>query len=89
MELKKKTNHPGYKLLSVAHLKRFEISKGKGSEGATGALERWLSGLEHCTSRGPGFNFQRHTVARNHLQWDPIPSSGASEDSYSVLTYIK
>jgi hypothetical protein len=26
-------------------------------------------------------------VAHNHLQWDLTPSSGVSEDSYSVLTY--
>jgi hypothetical protein len=24
-------------------------------------------------------------VAHNHLYWDPVPSSGVSEDSYSVL----
>jgi hypothetical protein len=29
-----------------------------------------------------------HVVAPNHLEWDLMPSSGASEDSYSVLTYI-
>ncbi|EDK96907.1 mCG146816 [Mus musculus] len=23
-------------------------------------------------------------VANNHLQWDPMPSSGVSKDSYSV-----
>jgi hypothetical protein len=28
-------------------------------------------------------------VAYNHLQWDLMPSSGVSEDSYSVLIYIK
>jgi hypothetical protein len=30
-----------------------------------------------------------HTVAHNYLQWDLMPSSGVSEDSYSVLIYIK
>jgi hypothetical protein len=36
-----------------------------------------------------------HMVAHNHLQWDPMPSFGVSEDSdslkisYSVLTYIE
>jgi hypothetical protein len=29
-----------------------------------------------------------HMVGHNHLQWDPMPSSGVSEDSYSVLIYI-
>jgi hypothetical protein len=28
-------------------------------------------------------------VAHNHLQQDLTPSSGVSEDSYSVLTYNK
>jgi hypothetical protein len=27
-----------------------------------------------------------HMVAHNHLEWDRMPSSGVSEDSYSVLT---
>jgi hypothetical protein len=26
-------------------------------------------------------------VAHNHPQWDLVPSSGVSENSYSVLTY--
>jgi hypothetical protein len=30
-----------------------------------------------------------HMVAHNHLSWDLMPSSGMSEDSYSVLTYNK
>jgi hypothetical protein len=30
-----------------------------------------------------------HMVAHNHLKWDPMPSSGGSEDSNSVLIYIK
>jgi hypothetical protein len=28
-------------------------------------------------------------VAHNHLQWDLMPSSGVSEDSYSVFISIK
>jgi hypothetical protein len=28
-------------------------------------------------------------VAHNHLKWDLMPSSGVSEDSYSVLICIK
>ena len=28
-------------------------------------------------------------VAHNHLEWDLMPSSGVSEDSYSVLIYIQ
>jgi hypothetical protein len=30
-----------------------------------------------------------HMVAYNHLQWDLMPSSGVSEESDSVLIYIK
>ena len=29
-----------------------------------------------------------HMVPHNHLQWDPMPSSGVFEYSYSVLIYI-
>ena len=29
-----------------------------------------------------------HMVAHNHLQCGPMPSSGVSEDSYSVCIYI-
>jgi hypothetical protein len=29
-----------------------------------------------------------HMVAHSHLKWDPMPSSGVSEESNSVLTYI-
>jgi hypothetical protein len=28
-------------------------------------------------------------VAHNHLEWDPMPSFGVSEDSDSVFSYIK
>jgi hypothetical protein len=27
-----------------------------------------------------------HMVAHNHLKWDPMPSSGVSEESDSALT---
>ena len=30
-----------------------------------------------------------HMVTHNHLQYDLTPSSGMSEDNYSVLIYIK
>jgi len=38
-----------------------------------------------CSSRGPEFKSHNHMVAHNHL----MPSSGVSEDSDSVLIYIK
>jgi len=31
----------------------------------------------------------KHMVVHNHLQWDLMPSSGVSEDSYHVLIHIK
>jgi hypothetical protein len=34
-------------------------------------------------------NPSNHMVAHNCLYWDLTPSSGVSEDSYSVLTYNK
>jgi hypothetical protein len=30
-----------------------------------------------------------HMVAHKHRSWDPMPSSGVSEDSDSALVYIK
>lgn len=49
--------------------------------------------LRALTALGPEFNSHsipsNHMIVHNHLQWDPMPSSGLSEDSYSVLTYRK
>jgi hypothetical protein len=45
---------------------------------------RALTALPKVLSSIPSNN----TVAHNHLSWDPMPSSGVSEDSDSVLTYI-
>ena len=46
---------------------------------------RTLTALPEVLSSIP----RNHTVAHNHLQWDLIFSSGVSEDSNNVLTYIK
>jgi hypothetical protein len=46
---------------------------------------RALTALPEVLSSVPS----SHMVAHNHLQWDPMPPSGVSEDSYSVLKYIK
>jgi hypothetical protein len=48
-------------------------------------LLRALAALPDVLSSNPS----NHMVAHNHLSWDLIPSSGVSEDSYSVLTYNK
>jgi hypothetical protein len=34
-------------------------------------------------------NLRNRMVAHNHVKWDWMPSSGVSEDTYSVLTYNK
>jgi hypothetical protein len=46
---------------------------------------RALTALPEVLSSIPS----NHMVAHNHLEWDLMPSSGVTEDSYSVLTYIK
>ena len=53
-------------------------------------LERWLShllltALPEVLSSVPS----NHMVTHNHLKWDLMLSSGVSEDSYSVLKFIK
>ena len=45
---------------------------------------RALTALPEVLSSNPS----NHMVAHNHPQQDLTPSSGVSEDSYSVLTYI-
>jgi hypothetical protein len=50
-----------------------------------GEMAQWLRSLTtlpEVLSSIPS----KHMVAHNHLQWDLMPSSGVSEDSYSVLT---
>jgi hypothetical protein len=42
---------------------------------------RALTALPEVLSSIPS----KHMVAHNHLYWDLMPSSGVSEDSYSVL----
>jgi hypothetical protein len=46
---------------------------------------RALAALPEVLSSIPS----NHMVAHNYLYWDLIPSSGVSEDSNSVLRYIK
>ena len=43
-----------------------------------------------CSSRGPEFNFQQpHGGSQPSVMGSVMPSSGVSEDSYSVFIYIK
>jgi hypothetical protein len=45
-----------------------------------GEMAQWLRALTALLS-------SNHTVVHNHPQWDLMPSSGVSEDSYSELAY--
>jgi hypothetical protein len=50
-----------------------------------GEMAQWLralTALQKVLSSIPS----NHMVAHNHLYWDLMPSSGVSEDSYSVVT---
>ena len=52
-----------------------------------GEMVQWLrtlTTLQKVLSSSPS----NHMVAHNRLSWDPMPSSGVSEDSYSVLIYV-
>jgi hypothetical protein len=46
---------------------------------------RALTALPEVLSSIPS----NHMAVHNHLSWDPMPSSGVSEDHYSMLIYIK
>jgi hypothetical protein len=46
---------------------------------------RALIALPEVLSSNPS----NHMVSHNHLKWDLMPSSGVSEDSYSVHIYNK
>jgi hypothetical protein len=51
-----------------------------------GEMVHWLraqTALPEVVSSIPS----NHMVGYNHLEWDLMPSSGVSEDSYSVLIY--
>jgi hypothetical protein len=50
-----------------------------------GEMAQWLTALPEILSSIPS----NHMMAHNHLSWDLMPSSGVSEESNGVLTYIK
>jgi hypothetical protein len=50
-----------------------------------GEMAQWLRALT-ALLKILSSNSSNHMMAHNHLYWDLIPSSGLSEDSYSVLT---
>ena len=65
----------------------FQLGKKKGGVGA-GEMAQWLRALTvlpEVLSSIPS----NHMVAHNNLLWSLMPSSGVSEDSFSVLIYRK
>jgi hypothetical protein len=68
-------------------LKCCNDNKKEKQQGA-GEMAQWLralTALPEVLSSIPS----NHMVAHNHLEWDPMPSFGVSEDSDSVFSYIK
>jgi hypothetical protein len=63
----------------------FTFNTSEGLNSWLRALLRALTALPEVLSSNPS----NHMVAHNNLQWDPMPSSGVSEDSCSVVIYIK
>jgi hypothetical protein len=53
-----------------------------------GEMAQWFRSLAALTEVLSSI-LSNHMVAHNHLQWDQMPFSGMSEDSYSVLIYMK
>ena len=63
-------------------------NENKKEKQRAGEMAQWLralTALPEVLSSIPS----NHMVAHNRLEWDPMPSFGVSEDSDSVLTYIK
>jgi hypothetical protein len=49
-----------------------------------GKMVQWLRALAALPKALSSIS-SIHLVAHNHLSWNPMPSSGVSEDSYSVF----
>jgi hypothetical protein len=65
--------------------KKKQTNKQTVGAGEMAQLLRVLTDLPEVLSSIPS----NHMVAHNHLKWNLMPSTGMSEDSYSVLIYIK
>jgi hypothetical protein len=59
------------------------LFQGQFGAGEMAPWIRALTALPEVLSSNPS----NYMVAHNHPSWDLIPSSGVSEDSYSVLIY--
>jgi hypothetical protein len=73
-------------LLSI-YIYHMDTCQSKNSSKA-GEVAQWLraqTALPEVLSSIPS----NYMVAPNHLKWDAVLSSGVSEDSDSVFTYIK
>jgi hypothetical protein len=53
-----------------------------------GEMAQWLRALTALPEILSSIS-SNHMVTHNHLSWNPMPSSGVSEDSYSVFICIK
>ena len=60
----------------------------KNTQMGAGEMAQWLRALA-ALPEVPRSIPSTHMVAHNHLSWNLMPSSGVSEDSNPVLTYIK
>ena len=63
-------------------LHKREAKRDGQEDGEMALWLRALTALPKVLSSTP----DNHKVDHNHLSWDLMPSSGVSEDSYSVLT---
>jgi hypothetical protein len=71
-------------IMECNDLKYLKGIKRRIKAGKMASRLRMLTALPEALSSIPS----NHLVVHNHLQWDLMPSSGVSEDSYSVLIYI-
>jgi hypothetical protein len=64
--------------------------KASSKTGAGGWRDGSAVKSTDCSSEGPEFNSQQpHGGSQPSIMRSEMPSSGVSEDSYSVLTYNK
>ena len=59
----------------------------KNLSSRAGEMAQWLR-APIALPKVPSSIPSNHMVAHNHLQWDPMPFSGVSEESDSVPVYI-
>jgi hypothetical protein len=71
-------------MIKMGHKHNYKVFGVKKRKIRAGEMAQWLrvlAAVPKVLSSIPS----NHMVAHNHLEWDLMPSSGESEDSYSVL----